>query len=138
MYCRACALFAGQAPLALYTHCAAHQLNLAIVAACKIQVFRNTESCIGEIAKFFKYSPKRQRLLDKAMEIANPAPKAKKLKDACRTRWIQHIDSYVVFLELLPSVNMTLQAINSPSRARDRMELGWGDYHKNKWVFVSA
>jgi len=97
-------------PLALYTHCAAHQLNLAIVAACKIQVLRNTESCIGEIAKFFKYSPKRQRLLDKAMEIANPAPKA---KDACR---IQRIDSYVVFLELLPSVSMTLQAVNSPSQ----------------------
>jgi len=115
--CRA--LIQQQAPLALYTHCAAHQLNLAIVAACKVQVFRNTESCIGEIARFFKASPKRQRLLDKAMEVSNPAPKAKKLKDACRTRWIQRIDSYVVFLELLPSVHMTLQAINSPSQYPD-------------------
>jgi len=52
-------LIQQQAPLALYTHCAAHQLNLAIVAACKIQVFRDTESYIGEIAKFFKYSPKK-------------------------------------------------------------------------------
>jgi len=100
----------------LYTHtyCAAHQLNLAIIAACKIQVFRNTKSCIGEIAKFFKSSPKRQHLLNKAMKIANPAPKVKKLKDAYRTRWIQRIDSYVVFLEL--RVHMTLQAINCSSQ----------------------
>jgi len=73
--------------LALYKHCAAHQPNLAIVDACEIQVFRNTESCIGEKGKIFKYSPKRQRLLDKAMEIPNPVPKAKKLKDACRVTY---------------------------------------------------
>ena len=66
----------------------------------------------------------RQRLLDKTMEVSNPAPKAKKLKDECRTRWIQRIDSYIVFLELLPSVHMTLQAINSPSQYPD-LELGW-------------
>ena len=39
----------------LYTHCAAHQLNLSIVAGCKIQAFRNAESCIGEIAKFLTF-----------------------------------------------------------------------------------
>lgn len=36
-----------EAPMAVYTHYAAHQLNLAIVAACKIQVFKNAESYIG-------------------------------------------------------------------------------------------
>ena len=44
-----------------------------------------------------------------------PSAKAKKLKDACRTRWNQHIDSYIVILELLPAVNATLQAIISPT-----------------------
>ena len=39
-----------------------------------------------------------------------------KLKDACRTRWIQHIDSYSVFLELLPAVHTALQAISCPSQ----------------------
>jgi len=112
--CRA--LVQERAPLALYTHCAAHQLNLAIVAACKIQAFKNTESCIGEIARFFQSSPKRQHLLDKVMENVSPAPKSKKLKDACRTRWIQRIDSYVVFLELLPSVHIALQAISDPEQ----------------------
>ena len=45
---------ASQAPMALYTHCTAHQLNLAVVAACGIQTFKNAESYIGEMARFFK------------------------------------------------------------------------------------
>ena len=42
-----------EAPLALYFHCAAHRLNLAVVSACKIQSFKNAESYVGEIARFF-------------------------------------------------------------------------------------
>ena len=78
-----------EAPMAVYTHCAAHQLNLAIVAACKIQAFKNAESYIGEIARFFKFSAKLQSLLNKVMDTVNPTPKVKKLKDACRTHWIE-------------------------------------------------
>jgi len=64
--------------MALYTHCAAHQLNLAVVAACSIQAFKNAESYIGEMAKFLKFSPKQQVLLDKAMNTpTNPALQAK-------------------------------------------------------------
>ena len=36
----------------------------------------------------------------------------KKLKGTCRTHWIQCIDSYTVFLELLPAVHTALQAIS--------------------------
>lgn len=113
------ALVQKQAPMALYIYIhivLPTQLNLSIVATCKIQAFRNAESCIGEIARFFKFSPKRQQLFDKVIESINPSPKAKKLKDACRTRWVEHIDSYIVFLELLPSMHMTLQAISSPGQ----------------------
>ena len=102
------------APLAVYHHCAAHRLNLAVVSACKIAAFKNTESYIGEMARFFQYSAKRQRLLDRAIDMACPEVHTKKLKDSCKTRWIQHIDSYIVFLELLPAVHMALQAMVSP------------------------
>jgi hypothetical protein len=74
--------------MAIYAHCAAHQLNLAVVSACNIQDCRNAESFIGEVAQFFKYSAKRQRILDQTAELLCTADKAKKLKDACRTRWI--------------------------------------------------
>ena len=108
-----------QAPMAIYSHCAAHQLNLAVVSACKIQAFQNTESCIGEMTRFFKFSAKRQRLLDRALDIVTPVTHAKKLKDACRTRWIQRIDSYTVFLELLPAVHTALEAISCPSQFKE-------------------
>ena len=100
-------------------YCATHQLNLAVVSACKIQAFMNTESCIGEMARFFKFSAKRQRLLDRALDIVTPVTHAKKLKDTCRTHLIQHIDSYTVFLELLPAVHTALQAISYPSQFKD-------------------
>ena len=69
---------------------------------------------MGEIARFFNFSPKRQRLLDKAIGLCDSPTKAKKLKDVCTTRWVERIDSYAVFLELLPSVLKCLQAIVHP------------------------
>lgn len=42
-----------EAPKAMYYHCAAHRLNLSVLSACNIQAFNNSESCIGEIARFF-------------------------------------------------------------------------------------
>ena len=102
------------APKAMYYHCAAHCLNLAVVSACRIQAFKNAESYIGEIARFFKYSAKRQQLLDRCIEACDSTPNAKKLKDACRTRWIERIDSYAVFLDLLPALHICLEAMAHP------------------------
>ena len=113
------AIIQREAPLALYFHCAAHRLNLAVVSSCSIQAFKNAETYVGEIARFFSYSPKRQRLLDKAIDKCDSSPRAKKLKDACRTRWVERIESYAIFLELLPAVHTTLNAIVHPSHHAD-------------------
>ena len=92
------------APKAMYFHCAAHRLNLSVVSACGIQAFKNAESYVGEIARFFSFSAKRQRLFHGAIEASNHTSKAKK-------RWVERIDSYAVFLELLPALHMCLQAM---------------------------
>ena len=68
--CRA--IVQRQAPMAIYVHCALHWLNLAIISACKIQAFKNKESCVGEIARFFRFSPKRQRYLERAIDLMLP------------------------------------------------------------------
>ena len=94
--------------MATYFHCAAHRLNLAVMSACNIQAFKNVESYIGEIARFFAFSAKRQRVFDRAVSMVHPTTKAQKLKDACRTRWVERIDSYIVFQELLPTLHTTL------------------------------
>ena len=91
------------APKAMYYHCAAHRLNLSVVSACSIHAFKNAESYLGEMARFFNFSEKGQRLLDRAIEACTSTNSAKQLKDACRTRWVDRIDSYIVFLELLPA-----------------------------------
>ena len=83
------AIIQEQAPKAVYVHCNSHKLNLAIVSACRITSFKNTESYLGEISRFFAYSLKRQRLFDRAVESLEKSSKAKKLKDVCWTRWVQ-------------------------------------------------
>ena len=44
-------------PSAVYVHCAAHRLNLCVVAACKIQVIKNMMSTIQRASQFFSNSP---------------------------------------------------------------------------------
>ena len=78
-------------PLALYTHCQSHQLNLCIVKACSLPKIRNASGVISEIANF---SPKRQHFFEHVIESDAPTEKKTKLKDLCRTRWVQRIDSY--------------------------------------------
>ena len=39
-------------PLAFYTHCQAHQLNLCVVKGCSIPQICNANGTISEIAKF--------------------------------------------------------------------------------------
>jgi hypothetical protein len=46
------AIVKQHAPLAEYAHCASHRLNLAVVSACKMQAFRNTESYLGGFSSF--------------------------------------------------------------------------------------
>ena len=81
---------------------------------CSIPSFKNAESYLGEIARFFNYSAQRQRLLDTAIETCDSTPKTKKLKDACRTRCVERIDSHAIFLELFPDNHLCLKAMVHP------------------------
>ena len=81
-----------------------------------MHAFKSIESTIGGMARFIKFSAKRQSLLDKAIDEVSLSSHLKNLKDACRTRWIQRIDSYTVFLELLPAVHTALLAMASPNQ----------------------
>lgn len=51
-------------PLALYTHCYSHCLNLSIAGACLVQEVRNLISLINEAYLFLAKSPKRQKLFE--------------------------------------------------------------------------
>ena len=49
--------------MALYTHCAGHSLNLAILSSCSIPCISNCIDQIKSLTLFVKHSPKREGLL---------------------------------------------------------------------------
>ena len=62
-------------PMAFYTHCQSHQLNLCVVKACSIPQIRNASGVISEIAKFFNYSPKWQHFFEHIIDRESPNEK---------------------------------------------------------------
>ena len=96
------------ARLAMYYHCTAPCLSLAVVSACKVQAFKNAEVNVGEIAFFNILSKSDNACLREQSVHTIPCQKLKSWKDTCRTRLVEHIDSYAIFLQLLPSVHTCL------------------------------
>lgn len=90
------AVITYQYPLTLYTHCTSHCLNLAVVKSRQVTCVRNMMGVI-EVYQFFAVPPKRQRVLEQAIAETQPSSKVQKLKDLCRTRWVQRIDALQVF-----------------------------------------
>ena len=97
-------LISSEYPLAIYCHCASHCLNLAVVKSLTVTSVRNMMGVIGRVYQFFAAHPKRQGALESAISQAQPSSKVHKLKDMCRTRWIQRIDAADVFKRLFTSI----------------------------------
>jgi hypothetical protein len=107
------ALILEEQPLATYTHCFSHSLNLALSKACSVSVIRNTLGTIGEISVFLSSSAKRVEMLKTAIDQSTEQPsKKKKLKPYCETRWVERHDSIVVFDELLVYIIQVLELIS--------------------------
>ncbi|XP_065069046.1 52 kDa repressor of the inhibitor of the protein kinase-like isoform X1 [Rhopilema esculentum] len=104
-------------PLALYTHCASHRLNLCVASAFEDQNVSNMMDRVKQISNFFNYSPKRQLLLEENIKKLNPNCKYTKLLDICRTRWVMRIDGLARFLEMYEAIVETMLTI---SQNRDR------------------
>ena len=105
-------------PKAPYVHCGSHRLNLVIVKSCEVPAIRNMMSTIGEISRFFSFSPKRQNLLEEILEASPVESKRRKLVDLSRTRWIQRHEGFEAFMELFESVHTCLLTIEEPGPER--------------------
>ena len=104
-------LIASRNPKAVYVHCNSHVLNLVIVKACSLPSVRNMSGTVTEIANFFNYSPKRQKCLQKVISIDQPDSQKTKIRDLCRTRWVERHIAYETFILLFPVVVKTLEVI---------------------------
>ena len=112
------AIVRQQAPLAVYTHCSDHCLNLVVAGAFKLPNVRNTVDTIREIGLFFNSSPKREGLL---IEVINKHPtfsgtpsKRKPLIDMCRTRWVERIKAFAHFYQAFVFLEEALGIMASP------------------------
>ena len=109
----AAAIISSSYPLALYLHCASHSLNLAVVKSLDIPCVRNMIGIVNKVSKFFFAHPKRQRKLEDSISITQPSSTVHKLKDLCRTRWIERIDALKRFKDLHPSIVSCFESISS-------------------------
>jgi len=101
-------------PLAIYTHCRSHILNLAISGTCKTQYLRNIIGVINELFSFFNFSPKRQRYLEFILKRYAPENKIAKLKGLCRTRWVERHDCLESLVSLYKYIATCLHSMVSP------------------------
>ena len=100
-------------PLAFYTHCQSHQLNLCVVKSCSIAAIKKATSTISEIAKFFHCSPKRQRFFEEVISsCVQDTTKKQKLKDVCKTRWVERVNAFTTFFDLYPMVIKTMEGMS--------------------------
>ena len=119
-------IICASCPKAFYVHCNAHILNLAIIKACSLLVIRNMACNITVTTNFFNYSPKRQRLLERFIEVNQPDVRKQKLRDLCRTRWIQCLEAYKAFMELYPSTVEALDVMLHEHAKREKCsEWNW-------------
>jgi hypothetical protein len=63
-----------------------------------------------QVVKFFEYSPKKQTVHEKLIdETVNDETSRTKLKQLCRTRWVERHNAFSVFLDLFPAIVQTLE-----------------------------
>ncbi|XP_022175945.1 52 kDa repressor of the inhibitor of the protein kinase-like [Myzus persicae] len=95
-------------PRALYVHCSAHSLNLAISDACKISAIRNCVGSVSSVCTFFRGSAQRTEVLKKCIQAQTTLLTNIKmtLVTMCETRWVLRHDCIKRFKEMfIPIVN---------------------------------
>ena len=111
----AAAIITSEYPLALYLHCTSHSLNLAVVKSLEVQNVCNMIGIINKVSLFFQAHPKRQRKLEEAIDVSVPTSSVHKLKDLCRTRWVERIDAVQRFKDLFCPIVCCFESISTES-----------------------
>jgi len=130
---RLSSLLTQRYPLIIYFHCAGHKLNLCVALSCTTPLVANMMGSIQKVSSIFSNSPKKQNLLEKVILQNKPLTDIKVLKDVCRTRWLERIDSMDRILVLLSEILTTLNLIgtnfdNTYNDAKGQADAS-GQYH---------
>ena len=110
------------APLAIYTHCYRHCLNLSIASSCKISAVKLVFDLINATYFFFANSPTRQRFFELVANTVSAPTSRTKVLGLCKTRWAERHTCFEAFLELYRPIIICLDAIVAPQDYPDLCE----------------
>lgn len=117
------AKFREHSSKAVYHYCSSHDLNLVLCKSSQVKEIHIMLEALKQLGIFFKYSPKRCRRLEKAVEDVNAGREADakitntKFKIFCETRWVEKFTTLHVFDEIYEPLLCCLEAIG--------LERGW-------------
>ncbi|XP_068675681.1 52 kDa repressor of the inhibitor of the protein kinase-like [Montipora foliosa] len=118
------AIIKQHVPEAVYVHCKAHSLNLAIGHACKEPLVRNMLSTLQTIAFAFDYSAKRllafQESLRQDVLVREEMERRAKLRTLCETRRASRADSLYTFRTAYPVVVQSLETLSDDGDGKAR------------------
>ena len=118
------AIVRQRAPLAAYTHCSSHCLNLVVAGALKLPSVRNAMEVIRGIGLFFNSSPKRESLLveviNNRLRFSDYPSRRKPLIDMCRTRWVERIKAFAHFYQAFVYLEEALSVMVYPTAEENR------------------
>ena len=97
-------------PLAIYTHCSGHCLNL-VITSCSLPMITNVLDKMQATCLFFLNSPMQNRLLSKTVSKNVTASRRKPLIDLCKTRWAERHSANEHFHQAYNFLVITLEAI---------------------------
>ena len=98
-------------PTCLFTHCKAHVLNLVLSESCSSTVVQVCLRVLKKLISFFTGSVLRTNKLKASIVTKMPETRKSRLINYCETRWVERHDSILVFVELLPAIAHSLEAL---------------------------
>ena len=116
----------------VYTHCNSHILNLSIAGTVKVGTVESILEQMKAVDIFFNYSPKREGLLEHAVQNSEEISCAKKklLISLCKTRWSERDKAFLHFYNSFPHVIEALEIIaglHPNANKYDRSYTTWWD-----------
>lgn len=102
-----------ECPLALYVHCSAHSLNLAIADSCSLADVRNCTGIVQSVGSYFRHSAQRTAVLKEKIRELLPVDHQKNLLAMCETRWVHKHEAIVRFTEIYSAIVHALEKLQS-------------------------
>lgn len=100
-----------ECPLALYVHCSAHSLNLAIADSCSLANVRNCIGIVQSVGSYFRHSAQRTALLKEKIQELLPVGNQKSLLSMCETRWVHKHEAIIRFREIYSAIMNALEEL---------------------------